>query len=599
MEDDAKRRHQRRKASSRRQPGGPRKGARRGPQPSSSSTIETTEAASQDRQDGVQNSIQNISSIDGGGRISTAGSRPALTDPIPKDTPRFAELGKSGLVHAGLIQAITEDLGFNHMMPVQAATFDHLLPPKRRDCLVQAKTGTGKTVAFLLPALQTMITRGKAGISVLVISPTRELALQIAGEATSLLRRLPEYQVRTAIGGSNKDREERQILAGCDVLVATPGRLFDHMTSNQALLRGFRHLDTLVLDEADRLLDMGFMKALTDIVSCLPDKQETARQGMLFSATMAPHVAQVAGLVLSADYEFITTIRPGEPGTHQRVPQFGITVPNFASLAPAMVSCIRTELHRHPDFKAILFAPTTALAGFYGHLLSATQGLPPVSTLHSRISQNRRTKITNDYRDATSAVLVATDVVARGMDFPGVTTVLQVGIPADRQSYIHRLGRTARAGADGRGILILCEAEEWFRASALRDMHLLPYDDALTSVASVEALAEAMDEAERARVYQAWLGYYNNHLRGFGWDKEELVRQANRFARDGLACPETPALAKKTVGKMGLRGTRGLVVVPDMPKDNKKIKNINISNSKSNNRRSKKNSSNDTKTIAP
>ena len=502
--------------------------------------------------------------------MSDNGTATPLTSiPIPSDTPRFSELENSNLVHPLLIKAITEDLKFDHMMPVQAATLHELLPPHKKECLVQAKTGTGKTIAFLLPALQSMIAQGRGrgrGISLLVISPTRELAMQIAAEATSLLQRLPDYKVRIAIGGSNKDREERQILGGCDILVATPGRLLDHM-ENAEIIERFRHLDTLVLDEADRLLDMGFMKALKDIVGHLPDKEKVKRQGMLFSATIAPHVNQVAGLVLSPGYQFISTIPAGEANTHERVPQILVTVPNFASVAPALVGCVRSEAAQHQDFKAIVFAPTAALADFYGDILSQTPNLaPPVSVLHSRISQNKRTKITNDYRVATSAILVATDVVARGMDFPGCTTVIQAGIPADRQSYIHRLGRTARADADGRGVFIVSEAESWFPKWRLKEIKFSNQDADYSSAAETNAIAEGMEDSMKAKVYQAWLGYYINHLKGFGWDKEQLVEEGNTYSHDGLGSPEVPGIPKTTAGKMGLRRTKGIVLVPDPPR---------------------------------
>ncbi|KPM41451.1 hypothetical protein AK830_g5059 [Neonectria ditissima] len=492
---------------------------------------------------------------------------PALSEPVPLDTRRFADLAGSN-VNATIVQTITDDLKFDHMTPVQAATLDQLLPPARSDCLVQAKTGTGKTIAFLLPAIQTMINQRRgndAGISLLVISPTRELAMQIAKEATNLLQRMPKFRVRIAIGGTNKDREEKQILGGCDILVATPGRLIDHM-SNGEIIYGLRHLDTLVLDEADRLLDMGFMKALRDIVNHLPDKKQTNRQGMLFSATMAPHVEQVAGLVLNPGYKFISTIPAGEVNTHQRVPQLLVKVPSFSSVAPAMVGCIREEAAQQQAFKAIIFAPTAALADFYGHVLSKLSGLPPVSILHSRISQSKRTKVTNDFRDSTSAILVATDVVARGMDFPGVTTVFQVGIPLDKQSYIHRLGRTARADADGRGIFIVTETEAWFPKWSLKEITFVPHNANVSSAGEVLNIAERMEEADKAKIYQAWLGYYNNHMKNLKWDKEDLVSQGNIFAREGLGSPDTPPIAKTTAGKMGLRGVKGLVIVADPPR---------------------------------
>lgn len=483
-------------------------------------------------------------------------------------TRRFDSLLENSKVDPVIVRTITNDMKFEYMTPVQAQTLDELLPPNRSDCLVQARTGTGKTMAFLLPALQTMVNQNRGsgkGISLLVISPTRELAQQISTEATKVLKNLPKYRVVCVMGGTNKDREERAILGGCEILIATPGRLLDHM-SNEDIVYSMRHLDTLVLDEADRLLDMGFLKDLRAIVSHLPNKTTTNRQGMLFSATIAPHVRQVADLVCNPEYKFISTIPEGEVNTHERVPQFLVQVPTFADVTAAMVGCVREEATRGQDFKAILFATTAAIADFYTSILESMPGLPPVSVLHSRMSQNKRTRVTNEYRTARNAILVATDVVARGMDFPGVTTVIQVGLPADKQSYIHRLGRTARADADGRGILIVSDAEGFFPKYTLKEIKFQPREADLSPTQDVLDHASKMEDDEKSRVYQAWLGYYNSHMKALRWDKEDLVRQANVYAREGLASPDTPALQKSTVGKMGLKGVRGLNITADRPR---------------------------------
>lgn len=336
--------------------------------------------------------------------------------------------------------------------------------------------------------------------------------------------------------------------------------------SDAKILYCFRSLDTLVLDEADRLLDMGFINALKSIIGCLPKKDQAKWQGMLFSATIAPHVEKLAHLVLSKDYKFISTIPAGEMPTHERVPQQLITVPNFASVAPALVGSLRHELSNisAENFKAIVFAPTAAQADFYGTILESLPNLPPISVLHSRSSQSKRSKITNSFRDASSSILVATDLVARGMDFPAVTTVFQVGIPADKESYIHRLGRTARAGAEGKGIFIIASCESFFPTWTLKEIHFENQEPDLSSFEEVRSIAEKMEDHKK--VYQAWLGYYKGHCKALKWDNTQLVEEANRYAREGLGAPETPALEKSTVSKMGLRGTKGLVVVPDAPR---------------------------------
>ncbi|ESZ97214.1 hypothetical protein SBOR_2408 [Sclerotinia borealis F-4128] len=496
----------------------------------------------------------------------SAVAAPPLSAPVPLNTPRFADLGAEKLLDPVLLKTITEDLKFDHMMPVQAATLRPLLS-ERVDCLAQAKTGTGKTIAFLIPAIQTLINkqrRPQDGVSLLVMTPTRELAQQIAKEASQLLQRIPGCKVGFAIGGTNKTSEEKNILNGCNILIATPGRLCDHL-SDERVIHAFRNLDTLVFDEADRLLDMGFMNAIKDIIKCLPNKEKTNRQGMLFSATIAPHVEKVAHLVLSKDYKFISTIAKGEVNTHERVPQHLITVPSFSDVASAMVGSIREEmkLEGKASFKAIIFAPTAALVDFYAHVLSQLPDLPVITKLHSRVTQSKRTNVTNEYREATNGILVATDVVARGMDFPSVTNVFQVGIPADKESYIHRLGRTARAGKEGRGVFIVTQAETPFSKWTLKEIKFVATAADLSSAREVLNIASKSENPNKT--YQAWLGYYKNHLKLLNWDCAELVRQGNVYARDAMGNLE-PTLFKSIVGKMGLKGTPGLTILPDPPK---------------------------------
>ena len=500
------------------------------------------------------------------GPVTSTVVTPPLSTPVPKNTPRFADLGAQNIIHPSLLQTITQDLGFDHMMPVQAATLHELLQNKI-DCMAQAKTGTGKTVSFLLPAIQNMIDSQRSsssGVSLLVLSPTRELAMQIAKEATLLLQRFPRYRVSVAIGGTNKNTEANGILRGCEVLIATPGRMLDHM-SDDRIKNQFRALQTLVLDEADRMLDMGFLPSIRQIVGNLPDKKRVPRQSMLFSATVAGQIQSVAHLILNQGYKFISTIPAGEVNTHERVPQFLVTVKTMVDIAPAIVATIQAERKSTGSgpFKAIVFAPTAALADFYCHVLNNVVGSPPTSVLHSRLSQPKRTATTQVFREATNAICVATDVIARGMDFPRVTHVFQVGVPSDKESYIHRLGRTARADAEGRGVLILTEHEKFF-LHQLKDIDFKDLPEEITY--SSDTLKPALRTLDgKAKIYQAWMGYYKNHLKGLKWTTTELVRQANAFALQGLGCAEVPGLQKMTVGKMGLKGVPGLKILPNEP----------------------------------
>ncbi|KAL2436589.1 ATP-dependent RNA helicase, mitochondrial [Exophiala dermatitidis] len=494
--------------------------------------------------------------------VSAVPKPPPPSIAVPQDTPRFGDLRGKNLLNPTIIDTLTNDFDFDHMMPVQAATLEHLLQGK--DCLAQAKTGTGKTLAFLLPAVDTILKNRTQRLSALILCPTRELALQIAAEAKKLVQRFPQLKIACSIGGTNKTTEAQAIYRGCDILVATPGRLLDHLGEEQ-VQHQLGSLQTLVLDEADRMLDMGFLPDIKKILTYLPD---LPRQSMLFSATIDDQVRKVAHLFLNKDHEFISTIDPSEANTHERVDQYLVTTPSTIEHAPAMVSVIEDELSSaaNNQFKAIVFAPTAAHADFYGSILSSMGTLPKVSVLHSRMSQSKRTRITDDFRQATNAICVATDVIARGMDFPGVSHVFQIGLPLDKESYIHRLGRTARADAEGRGIFVLSEAEKPF-LHQLKKINLQPYPKPVRY--SIEDVEPALAELEnKDKIYQAWLGYYKAHLKVLGWSPADLVREANRFALDGLECPEVPALEKKTIGKMGLKGVPGLVAMANAPGSN-------------------------------
>lgn len=541
-----------RKRQNRRHPYRPSDNATFGPTPSSSS-----QQASQPKRAPIQRAPAQPQKVE---------PAPAPLSAPPADTTglsRFDDLAQYQ-IHPTLLKTIAEDLKFEYMTPVQAATLPLLL--SGRDVLAQAKTGTGKTVAFLLPVIQKLVhnTSPMRLPCLLVISPTRELALQIAEEAKQLLQRFPKFRVCTAIGGTNMRTETSRIRAGCDILVATPGRLQDHLTQEDGVIRGMmQSLQSLVLDECDRLLDMGFLRDLKKIISLLADKNTSQRQGMLFSATIAPHVQQFASLVLADGYQFISTIPKGEAQTHDRVPQHVTIVPEFSDVAAGAVGAIRQEMARigKANFKAIVFAPTAALVDFYADVLEGFQDLPPVCALHSRMGQGKRTKVTEAFRTASNGILCATDVVARGIDFPAISNVFQVGLPMDRESYIHRLGRTARAGADGHGTLVLTSHESFFPRNVLKGLKLNETPADLSARGDVSAFTQRMEPEKQTKVYQAWLGYYKDARAKMNWTVDELVRQANEFALQGLGARGVPQLQKKVVGKMGLKNVRGLNVV--------------------------------------
>ncbi|KAI8616832.1 P-loop containing nucleoside triphosphate hydrolase protein [Chytriomyces sp. MP71] len=498
---------------------------------------------------------------------------------------RFADLVSTGIICASSGRALKEVVKHEFLTLVQDATIAHIL--EGLDCLAQAKTGTGKTLGFLIPAIERLYRNTTSGtrlphsnaVSILVISPTRELAQQIAVEAEQLLTFLP-FKVQVVIGGTNMNAETKRLAnpnQRCDLLIATPGRLLDHF-ENSGLKAACSNLQVLIFDEADRLLEEGFKREIDKIIGFLPPTQ---RQTLLFSATIPPSVHEVAQKALRPGFKFITTIAEYESSTHDHVPQHHLIVPMPEMLVTTVAllrHILQTTSASSPSAqtppKIILFFPTARATQLFAELLLALQPpLPlPIFEIHSRKSQSARTKATDAFRAAQKgAIMVSSDVSARGMDFPGVTHVLQIGAPSSREQYIHRLGRTARAGSAGTGVLVLGQFEAFFLRRALQGVDVMPFKVDLGVAQQMEPVRAALGRVSgetKGMAYAAWLGFYNALTREIGWrGKDELVREGNRYALECLGCETLPGIPKKTVGKMGLKGVPGLNLVDDVRKD--------------------------------
>ncbi|KAK0560521.1 hypothetical protein OC861_006246 [Tilletia horrida] len=515
-------------------------------------------------------------------------------------TVRFDSLG--GRIDQRLLDAIA----FPLLSEVQAATLEPAL--SGNDVLAQAKTGTGKTIAFLLPTLSRLLSQTpqnssrfpvSGSVSCLILSPTRELALQIEREAEMLLKNVSSdvLGVQHVVGGTNMKAEERNLATKrCDVLVATPGRLLDHLNNTQGMAHKFGGLQVVVLDEADRMLDMGFRQELDKINAFLPNRHQVPRQALLFSATIPPGVREVADL--SPDAHFVNTLSEEEVNTHAHVPQQSIiSAPErgMQDLLPLTLALLVEELRRAPtSAKVIVFSPTARAAGLCAEVfrsravrafLSQVYGEQgsafSIGEVHSRRSQAARTAATAEFGAAHRGVLFSSDVAARGVDFPGVTAVIQVGLPASPEQYIHRIGRTGRAGATGRGVIVLADFESYFLGNPeMRELPIssrpasdggadFPLEQARAIIA--QALREEVGDDTKAQTYQAMLGYYKSELRKLKWNAATLVQRMNEYAdqallyNGGAAGGPAPPLLAKTVGKMGLKGTPGLNVVHQLP----------------------------------
>lgn len=465
---------------------------------------------------------------------------------------RFNECGISPLT----IKALTA-AGYVQMTRVQEATLSVCLEGK--DAVVKAKTGTGKSIAFLLPAIEAVLKATSSSttqlvppIYVLILCPTRELASQIAAEAIALLKNHDGIGVLTLVGGTRFKVDQRRLESDpCQILVATPGRLLDHIENKSGLSVRLMGLKMLVLDEADHLLDLGFRKDVENIVDCLPRR----RQSLLFSATMPKEVRRISQLVLKREHTYIDTVGLGSVETPVKIKQSCLVAPHELHFQ-ILHHLLKEHILGTPDYKVIVFCSTGMVTSLLYLLLREMK--MNVREMHSRKPQLYRDRISEEFRASKRLILVTSDVSARGMDYPDVTSVVQVGIPPDREQYIHRLGRTGREGKEGEGVLLLAPWEEYF-LDDLKDLPLdklqLPHLNPEIQLQMDNHMAK-IDNNVKEAAYHAWLGYYNS-IREIGRDKTALVELANKFAQSiGLQRP--PPLFRKTALKMGLKDIPGI-----------------------------------------
>ena len=343
---------------------------------------------------------------------------------------------------------------YTQATPIQSKAIPTVLTG--RDLLGIAQTGTGKTAAFMLPSLQRLAADRpqflKPGqIRMLVLAPTRELASQIADSAKAY-GRFMQLSVGVIFGGVPNSKSVRTVQRGLDVLVATPGRLLDLIDQRQLSLR---ELEILVLDEADQMLDLGFIHALKRIVALVPQKRQT----LFFSATMPKAIKQLADQYLTNPAEVSVT---PVASTVDRIEQRLILV-SQAEKTALLIDLLRSDAAE----RALVFSRTKHGADKVVRLLEAA-GVP-ANAIHGNKSQPQRERAIAAFKSGEVKVLIATDIAARGIDIPGVSHVVNYDLPDVPEQYVHRIGRTARAGADGIAIAF-CSPEE---RGNLRDIERL------------------------------------------------------------------------------------------------------------------------------
>lgn len=348
----------------------------------------------------------------------------------------FEELG----VNAPLRKAI-EEMGYTAPMPVQERVIPRLLGDAR-DIVALAQTGTGKTAAFGLPILQLVDTQKRVP-QALILSPTRELCLQIASDLADYSRYIPDVKVIPVYGGSSIESQIRALREGAQIIVATPGRLID------LIKRGVVHLDTVttvVLDEADEMLNMGFLESLEEILSYVPDD----RKMLMFSATMPTDIARIARRYMK-DYEEIVVGTRNEGAENVRHIYYMVH-------ASDKYLALKRIADNSPGIYAIIFCRTRRDTQEIADRL-IKDGYN-AEALHGDLSQQQRDIVMKKFRDRVVSLLVATDVAARGLDVDNLTHVINYGLPEDAAIYTHRSGRTGRAGKSGTSIAIIHSREK-------------------------------------------------------------------------------------------------------------------------------------------
>uniref|UniRef100_A0A8D1D626 ATP-dependent RNA helicase n=1 Tax=Sus scrofa TaxID=9823 RepID=A0A8D1D626_PIG len=415
----------------------------------------------------------------------------------------FASL--TDLVNENTLRAIKE-MGFTNMTEIQHKSIRPLL--EGRDLLAAAKTGSGKTLAFLIPAVELIVKlrfMPRNGTGVLILSPTRELAMQTFG----VLKELMTYHVHTyglIMGGSNRSAEAQKLANGINIVVATPGRLLDHMQNTPGFM--YKNLQCLVIDEADRILDVGFEEELKQIIKLLP----TRRQTMLFSATQTRKVEDLARISLKKEPLYVGVDDDKANATVDGLEQGYVVCPSEKRFL-----LLFTFLKKNRKKKLMVFFSSCKSVKYHYELLNYID--LPVLAIHGRQKQNKRTTTFFQFCNADSGILLCTDVAARGLDIPEVDWIVQYDPPDDPKEYIHRVGRTAR-GLNGRGhALLILRPEElgFLRYLKQSKVPLSEFEFSWSKISDIQSQLEKLIEKNyflhksAQEAYKSYIRAYDSH----------------------------------------------------------------------------------------
>ena len=350
---------------------------------------------------------------------------------------KFTELN----LDESLLEAISH-MGFVDATPIQEFAIPKILDNK--DIIACAQTGTGKTAAFILPILNKLVGKEDTTIDTLIIVPTRELAVQIEQEIQGLSYFVSVGSQAIYGGGDGKDWDiqKEALKEGTDIIVATPGKLISHLSMGYV---NFNHVKHLILDEADKMLDMGFLDDLEKIISYLPKEHQT----LLFSATMAPKIRTLAEKILKNPEEITLSISKPAPGVSQNL---------YLTFDNQKIPVIKHILEQKPEYTSIIIFTSSK-----GKVSEIVQGLRKngfkSQGISSNLTQAEREDVLRGFRSKRIRILVATDVMSRGIDIKEINMVINYDAPHDAEDYVHRIGRTARANTKGEAYTLVNEKD--------------------------------------------------------------------------------------------------------------------------------------------
>ena len=351
---------------------------------------------------------------------------------------KFNELN----LNPDILEAISH-MGFEKATEVQEKAIPEIL--KGNDLIGCAQTGTGKTAAFILPTLDQIAREHQKETSVLIIVPTRELAVQIDQQIQGFAYFTPVSSLPVYGGGDGKDwvQEKKALSTGADIIVATPGKLISHLANGYVKFDKLKHL---ILDEADRMLDMGFSDDISKIIGYLPKERQT----LMFSATMPPEIRTLAKKIL--------TSKPFEINIGLSKPAAGVLQAAYLVYDAQKIKLVKSLIDNKPDLKSILIFSSTKLK-----VSEITRALKNkvynVDAISSDFDQNKREDVLREFKSKRTRVLVATDVLSRGIDIKEIELVINFDVPGDAEDYVHRVGRTARADATGMALTLINEED--------------------------------------------------------------------------------------------------------------------------------------------